>query len=129
MQLSPYLFFRGQCEEALRFYEAAGLGQAQFEMRYGDAPGHGPQGDPNWIMHSTFRGDGVTFMASDAPAAEPMKGVALSIGMQDLDQAHRLFDALSAGGQVSVPLAKQFWGATFGMWTDRFGVQWQINCG
>ena len=128
MQLSPYLFFKGECEQALRFYETAGLGSPVIEMRYGDAKGHGPQGEPDWIMHSTFSGDGVMFMAADMQSAEPMKGVAIAISLDDVEKAHALFDALSAGGHVTVPLARQFWGATFGMWTDKFGVQWQINC-
>ena len=130
MKLIPYLFFKGEAEAALKFYEAAGLGKIASLSRYREAPSsdHAPPGDPDWVMNASLIGDGFEMMVSDGGHAEPMKGVSLSIGLTDLDRARALFAALSDGGIVTMPMSRQFWGADFGMFTDRFGVQWMVNC-
>lgn len=126
MQVSPYLFFHGTGAAAAAFYEAAGLGRLHDAMRYRDAPGdHGPD---DWLMHASFTGEGVNFMLSDSAGAQPMAGTAMSIGLADLPRAEALFAALSKGGTDIHPLEKQFWGAHFARFTDKFGVQWMINC-
>jgi PhnB protein len=78
------------------------------------------------VLHSLFEGDGLRFYASDGPDSEPMKGSALLIELENADRAAALFERLSAGGRVTVPLKKQFWGDVYGNFTDRFGVQWAI---
>jgi PhnB protein len=78
------------------------------------------------VLHSLFEGDGIRFYASDGPDSEPMKGCALMIDEGDAERAAALFDRLSAGGWVTVPLKKQFWGDVYGNFTDRFGVRWAI---
>ncbi len=128
MQLIPYLYFRGNCEEALNFYAAAGLGVIGDIARYRDGPPGGPQADPNWVMNASLTGDGFEMMASDGAEAMPMKGIALTLALYDLPRAKALFASLSEGGNVTMPMARMFWGADFGAFTDRFGVQWQINC-
>ena len=130
MKIVPYLYFAGNAEEALAFYAAAGLGGVQHLSRYADAPtaDHAPPGNPDWVMNASLVGDDFEMMASDMPQAQPMAGVALGLVLTDLDRAHALFAALSDGGTVTMPMARQFWGAEFGMFTDRFGVQWQVNC-
>lgn len=130
MQMLPYLLFRGDAAQALDFYTAAELGAVIYAIRYKDSP---PAFQPpaDWddkIINAEFVGDGVRFMASDAPKAEPMKGVALSIAIADLDEAERLFAVLGKGGQVTMAVHRTFWGADFGTFTDKFGVQWMINC-
>ena len=130
MQIIPYLFFKGECADAMAFYEAAGLGKVVEISHYKDAP-NGPwvgtdQG--NWVMHAALKGPSGTIMASDGIDSEPMKGFSLSIGTADLTEANRTFDALADGGTIRMPMAKQFWGAHFGQLTDRFGVQWMVNC-
>jgi PhnB protein len=80
------------------------------------------------ILHARFEGPGVLFFASDNDDAEPMKGSALFLEMTDLAMMKELFSRLSAGGIVTVPLARQYWGTDFGMFIDRFGVQWMLNC-
>jgi len=130
MQVQPYLFFKGNCAAALARYEAIGLGKVVEISHYKDAPGN-PFNDANkaeWVMHATLTGPAGTLMASDGMDSEPMKGFSLSIGLYNLAEAYRLFDALAEGGRVRMPMAKQFWGAVFGQLTDRFGVQWMINC-
>jgi len=129
MRLTPYLYFRGSCEEALKFYEACGLGLIQLLRRYAGTPVAERDGGA-WrekVLHSVFEGPGLRFCASDGADSEPMKGSALLIEIDDPDEAGALFAALSAGGRVTVPFAKQFWGDHYGNFTDRFGVQWAIN--
>jgi PhnB protein len=133
MQLSAYLNFDGRCEEALRFYEAAGLGKVTDLRRYEGSPiaANVPAEKHNKIMHAYMEGPGVSLHASDSmrPNSAGFSGFGLTIGLSDVAEANRLFTALSEGGQVTMPMQKQFWGATFGMFTDKFGVSWMINCG
>lgn len=127
MQFSPYLYFRGQCEAALTFYAACGLGEMSEVMRFGDSPMAGGAMDDK-IMHCRFEGPGLRFYASDPPDAEPMKGCALLLEPDGAAAGRVVFDALSAGGDVKVAYATQFWGDWYGNFTDRFGVQWAVNC-
>lgn len=133
MQLSPYLNFDGNCEEALRFYESSGLGRITDLRPFEGSPmaGNVPADKLNKIMHAYFEGPGVSLHASDSmrSSGKGFAGFGLTIGLSDLAEANRLFAALSEGGQVTMPMQKQFWGATFGMFTDKFGVDWMINCG
>lgn len=129
--LNPYLSFHGRCEEALEFYAAAMNGKIESLQRFSDAPGGGMEGaDPNGVMHAEFRADDVFLMASDGPPGESKSGnlVSLSISLDDTVEQKRVFDALAEGGEVTMPLEKQFWGAVFGQLTDKFGVHWMLNC-
>lgn len=129
MRLSPSLFFTTNCEPALAFYEACGLGKATILLRWG---GNGmpvrTESMRGKILHARFEGPGVLFFASDNDDAEPMKGSALMLEMEDLARMRELFERMSAGGRVTVPLARQYWGTDFGMLVDAFGVQWMFNC-
>jgi PhnB protein len=129
MRLTPYLYFRGACEEALRFYEACGLGAITLLRRYEGTPMAERDGGA-WrdkVLHSVFEGPGLRLCASDGPDSEPMKGSALLIEIEDPLAAGALFATLSAGGRVTVPFKKQLWGDHYGNFTDRFGVQWAAN--
>ena len=130
MKLFPYVFFNGRCEEALLFYEAAGLGRVTSLAHYRDMPAadHAPPGEPDWVMNARLAGDDFELMASDTRDDRGVIGVALSLGLTDLGHAQTLFAALSDGGKITMPMTRQFWGADFGMFTDRFGVEWMINC-
>ena len=128
MRMTPYLYFKGGCEEALTFYADCGLGKIVDVRRYAGTPMEA-RDDGLWrdkVLHSLFEGDGLRFYASDGPDSEPMKGSALLIEMENADRAAAMFERLSAGGRVTVPLKKQFWGDVYGNFTDRFGVQWAI---
>jgi PhnB protein len=130
MQVTPYLYFRGGCEDALKFYEASGLGSIKLLQRYEGTPMAERDGGA-WrdkVLHSLFEGPGVRLFASDGPDSEPMKGSALLIENADPVAAGVLFAALSEGGRVTVPFKQQFWGDHYGNFTDRFGVQWAVNC-
>ena len=129
MRLSPSLFFTTSCESALDFYEACGLGKKTVVMRHGDnqMPVR-TEAMRGKIMHARFEGPGVSFTASDNDDAEPMKGSAMLLELEDGVLARELFDRLAEGGKVRVPYGRQPWGADFGNLTDRFGVQWMISC-
>lgn len=123
MQMSNYLFFTTHCEPALAFYTACGLGKVTEIMRHGAA---GPmQGK---IMHARFEGPGIRFYASDNDDAEPMRGSAHHLMMDDVQETTDLFARLADGGTITTPLGIQPWGDYYGKLTDRFGVQWMLNC-
>jgi PhnB protein len=128
MQLANYLFFTTMCEQALDFYTRCGLGKVTTLVRYGDngmpVPHEAFRGK---IMHSRFEGPGVLFYASDNHDAEPMRGSAHILMMDDKESTDRLFGLLAEGGTVTTPLGMQPWGDYYGKLTDRFGVQWMLN--
>jgi PhnB protein len=132
MQPVPYLFFRNNCAEAMRFYaQTFGSGEAQI-MTFSDAPkevlDQMPGVDPGTVMHSALNvGDGWIF-ASDDPTGEfqPMAGTSVNLSFPTLEEAQRVFAALSEGGEVRMPLSPTFWSAGFGALTDRFGTRWMI---
>jgi PhnB protein len=129
LQLEPYLFFYGRCEEALEFYKKA-LGGTYELQRMKDAPAEYRAADTNEnrVMHATFKAPGFSFMASDGretKSVDPDAGnISLSIGAPDLETGRRIFTALAEGGQVRMPLENAFWGGNFGMLIDKFGVEW-----
>ena len=132
MELEPYLFFSGNCEEALNFYKGLFGGEYTVAMRWKDAPPDDEM-DPNSgnkVMHSKFESPSVKFMASDArPTTQYGDGrISLSLSTTDVADAQRVYDALAKGGKVEMPFADTFWGAKFGMLTDKYGIDWMINC-
>jgi PhnB protein len=129
VKTTPYLYFGGNCEAALRFYEACGLGTIRELRRYEGTPmvqRHG-EGWRDKVLHSVFEGPGIRICASDGPDSEPMKGCAIFLESADAAAAASLFRALSAEGRVTVPFERQFWGDHYGNFTDQFGVQWAMN--
>lgn len=132
--VQPYLFFNGNCEEAVEYYKKAIGAQVQFSMRYSESPekappGMIPPGFENKIMHTTFHVGDSVIMASDDCSTQrsAMGGFSLSIGVKDSAEADRIFKALAEGGQVKMPLTKTFWSPKFGMLKDRFGVSWMVS--
>lgn len=133
MQVTPYLFFDGRCEEAIEFYKRTLKAEVQMMMRFSDSPdapppGMVPPGSEHKIMHASFRIGDTTLMGSDGDCrGKPtFQGVSLSLSLSDLDQANRLFAALAEGGQVQMPMMKTFFSPGWGMVADRFGVSWMI---
>ncbi|MBK5204035.1 MAG: VOC family protein [Polaromonas sp.] len=133
MQVQPYLFFDGRCEEALEFYRTTLGAEVTAMMRFKESPeppqpGMCPPGSEEKIMHANFRIGETTLMASDGRATgQPeFKGFSLSIPAPNDAEAQRLFTALGEGGRVQMPLAKTFFASSFGMVADRFGVSWMI---
>ena len=129
MQLSNYLFFTTTCEAALAFYASCGLGRVAEIRRYGDnGMPVGNEAMRGKIMHARFEGPGILFYASDNDDAEPMRGSAHILMIGDREQTELLFERMARGGRVTTALAIQPWGALYGKFTDRFGVQWMLNC-
>lgn len=132
MQLEPYLFFHGRCEEALNFYKDCLRGEINGLHHYAGSPME-DQVDQNFrgkVMHANFVAGDVRFMASDGragPAPDGNDDIALSLATDDRAEGERVFAALSEGGNVDMPLADAFWGGKFGQVTDRFGVQWMLS--
>lgn len=129
MQLTPYIIFNGNCEEALKFYEKAFGGEIGHMSRYADAPDNQMGMDPQKIMHTHFNLKGnMLFMASDGPSDASDSGIVnLSLNYTDAGSMQSAFAALSDGGTVTMPLQDTFWGATFGMLKDQFGIKWMFN--
>ncbi len=85
----------------------------------------------NRIVHAEFKAENVFLMASDGNAefvAKPGNNISLTLDLTDAQEQARIFTALGEGGTVTMPLQKTFWGATYGMLTDRYGIQWMLNC-
>ncbi len=134
MQIQPYLFFNGRCEEAIDFYRKALGAEVEMMMRFKESPDPLPPGMlapgfENKVMHASVRIGGAVLMASDgmAAGAPDFKGFSLSIDAPDAAGVDRLCNALAEGGSVTMPAGKTFWSSWFGMVTDRFGVGWMVG--
>lgn len=129
--LVPYLNFDGNTAEAMEFYRSI-LGGDLYQQTFAEA---GMAKDPamaNRVMHASLTSGSIVIMASDNPGTGPFvpgNNVHLSLNGEAADEAELriAFDRLAAGGTLTMPLARQFWGDTFGMLTDRFGIHWMMN--
>lgn len=131
MQLVPYIHFKGNAEEALNFYKEALGGEVLMINRYGDSPMQVGEEMKDKIVHSRLQFGNNLLMISDSyngEMANPGGNIQLSLGFTDEAKATEVFNNLSLGGKVTMPLAKQFWGAMFGMLQDKFGTSWMVNC-
>lgn len=130
----PYLNFNGNCGEAFDFYKSAFGGEFATKMFFKDAPADPamPPSEGGKIMHVALPiGKATVLMGSDRPGSfgsgKIGENFTVSIQVDSEDEAKKLFTGLSAGGKVVMPLDKTFWGAYFGMFTDKFGIQWMVN--
>jgi len=124
MKLVPYLNFAGNAEEALKG------GQVIMINRYGDSPMPSDEDYKQKLMHARLQFDGNLLMMSDVFKGQPVStdgNIQLSVEVPDKDRLNELFNKMARGGTVTMPLAEQFWGATFGMLKDKFGVNWMFN--
>lgn len=135
--INAYLTFDGTCEEAFNFYKSVFGGDFPMVGKFGDMPpqeGMPPISDEvkNRIMHMSLPISAETvLMGSDTMPGihdhQVGNNISLSINTDSREEADHIFNGLSAGGKVSMPLADTFWGAYFGMWTDKFGINWMVN--
>ena len=133
-QLDPYLFFDGTCAEAMRFYEKALGGKLEMMMTQAEAPTTAgvPPGSPERIMHASLALGDRRLMASDTMAGDKyagMHGFSIALSYPSVDEAKKVFAALSAGGKVNMPMGPTFWVESFGMLADRFGTAWMVSGG
>ena len=129
--LNPYLNFAGNTREAMNFYKDVFKGELLSMQSYAEANMQVDDKFKNNIIHAELKAEDVHFMAADGMpgfVATPGNMVSLSLDLSDASEQERLFSALSAGGTVTMPLETTFWGARFGMLTDRFGISWMLNC-
>jgi PhnB protein len=134
MQVNPYVFLNGRCEEALRFYTEKLGAEILFQMRYAEAPPNPEHpvapGMDNKIMHASFRIGESLLMASDGNCEGGVNGsqaFSLSLTADDTTSAEKLFNALAEGGTVTMPWQATFWSKGFGMLVDRFGIGWMVT--
>ncbi len=132
MRITPYLFFDGDCEEAFAHYADVLGGEIVAMLPHTGTPAEG-EVPPEWrskIIHACLRVGDQMLMASDAPPGrqQTTQGMSVSLHVDDEVEAERVFAALSEGGKVTMPLAETFWARRFGMFTDRYGTPWMINC-
>ncbi len=127
-QLDPYIFFTGNCREAMEFYKTVFGGELTMST-YDEAPGEKPENSAGKVMHSKLTGGLISFMGSDSTRTKPFgeSFITLSITGDDEKELRTTFDKLGAGGKVTSALKKEFWGDTFGTLTDKFGVDWMVN--
>jgi PhnB protein len=130
MQVQPYLFFDGRCDEALEFYKKAIGAELKMLMRWKDAPDNSMATPANAdkVMHARFQVGETTILGSDGRnSGQPkFEGFALTISAKDEADADKKFAALVEGGQVTMPLSKTFFSPRFGMLADKFGVHWMV---
>jgi PhnB protein len=132
MDVQPYLFFDGRCEEALEFYKKTLGAEVKVLLRFKDnpepQPGMTPPGAENKVMHANFRIGDTDLLASDGRCLGQPKfqGFSLSLWAKTEAEADKKFAALADGGQVQMPLAKTFFSPRFGMVADKFGIGWMV---
>ena len=129
-KLNPYLSFKDNTREAMDFYRTVFGGELRLNT-FKDFHASQDPSEDNMVMHSELEADnGITFMASDTPSRmEYRAGTNMSMSLSGDNEAElkAYFEKLSVGGMVSMPLEKAIWGDSFGMCTDKFGVQWLVN--
>ncbi len=132
MQLSPYLFFNGDCEAAFKFYERCLGGRIEAMRTHAGTPAE-KQVPAEWrdkILHARLVVGDQVLLASDAPPGryEKPKGFFVHVPVKDTAEAERIFQALAENGTIQMPIQQTFWAPSFGMLVDRFGIPWMVHC-
>jgi PhnB protein len=130
VKIETYIFFEDGCAEAMKFYAKVLGGKIEAMMTYGDSPAgpHNPPEMAHKVIHARLVAGDAVLMASDGPEAEVRKGFAVTLQVDTVEEADRLFAALGEGGKVTMPIGETFFSKRFGMLTDKFGTPWMINC-
>ena len=133
MHFHPYLTLNGNCAEAFARYQEIFGGPLDL-LTMAEAPEGPPPGtDPNLVMHAALTTDGgALLMGADHPTGEltgPVHGICVNVELPTKEEAHRVFDELSEGGTVQMPMAETFFSHAFGMCVDRFGTPWMVMAG
>ena len=130
MQLSTYLNFGGNCEQAFRFYEQHLGGKISFLMHHGEQPGPNavPPGLEKAILHATMTLGGMELLGADVPPAvfQPMRSAYLTMSVTSNDEAERIYALLTEGGEVFMKMEETFFAHRFAMFRDRFGTSWML---
>jgi PhnB protein len=130
MKVVPYLYFNGNCEAAFNFYHKV-LGGKQSEiMRYGSQGPEIPVEIANRVMHAELiLGDDLMYFSDTSEEGEyqPGMNVQINLNIDTEEEIKRIFEGLSSGANITMPLQDTFWGAIYGALTDKFGVNWSFN--
>ncbi len=127
--LTPYLNFNGNAGDAMKFYHSVLGGELSMQTFEEAKMAQRPE-EKGRIIHAVLKNEALTFMASDSMLGREAKfgdNIHMSLSGNDGAKLTKIFNGLSTGGKVDMPLAKQFWGDTYGQLTDRFGVHWMVN--
>ena len=131
-KLTPYLALNGTANQAIELYQKALGAETLTVSRFADTPGMDAAPEHRErVMHAVLRIGEAVIMISDTRPDEPAPvggNVHIAVDFDDPTELIRRFDALSAGGEITMPVQDTFWGAKFGMLTDAYGVQWMLNC-
>jgi PhnB protein len=131
MDITPYIIFNGNCEEALNFYAQTFHGEIKELHRFEGSPVQELATDKNQVMHATFVAKGLVLLASDGGRGQSNESgsgmLHLSLQFEDIQEMEKIFSRLSEGGKVTMALNDTFWGARFGMLIDKFGIKWMFN--
>jgi len=131
--INTYLNFDGKCEEAFTLYAKVLGGKIEAMLPFEGSPAAQgmPPGFAKKILHAKMNIGGQLLMASDCPPEkgfEKPQGFSVNISVEKPADAERIYAALSAGGKITMPLSETFWAQKFGMFVDKFGTPWMINC-
>jgi PhnB protein len=127
---NPYLNFNGNCREAVEYYKTCFNGEIVNMQTFGESTGGDPA-NANKIMHAVLKAGSIYLMASDCPPGVSVhfgNNITLNIDFDDTSVQENIFNKLAEDGKVTMPLQDTFWGARFGMLTDKFGINWMTNC-
>jgi PhnB protein len=132
--INPYLIFNGNAEKAFNFYKSIFGGDFTAIMRFNEAPPDPKMSDSEGekLMHVSLPiGNGTLLMGSDSPDSFGKVNIGnnfnIAIDTKSEDEANKIFNGLSEGGKVNMPMDKTFWGSYFGMLVDKFGIQWMVS--
>jgi PhnB protein len=131
-QIYAYLTFNGNCREAMEFYNSCIGGKLDI-MDFGSSPGseNVAEDEKKLVMHAKLQKDELILMASDTTDRHGKvttgSSISLSLDCTSEDEIREVFDKLSEGGTITMPLEDTFWGAKFGMFNDKFGIPWMLN--
>jgi PhnB protein len=133
--INPHINFNGNAEEAFTFYRSVFGGEFAKIIRFKDIPNPGfpiPEKDENKIMHIALPIGSNVLMGNDVPdilgrVNEDENRSKISISAESKEEADKLFNGLSAGGTIEMPIADSFWGSYFGMFRDKYGIEWMVD--
>lgn len=127
MRLDVYLNYAGVCEEAFRFYEQHLGGRITGMMRHGQMPGSRMPDDwKNAVLHARIEIGNLVLMGADIPGAEPVRSAYLTLTVDSAEEAERLYELLSEGGQIFMKMEETFFASRFAQLRDRFGTSWML---
>ena len=135
MKIVTSLSFQGQCRAAFDFYARVLGGKVTAAFPFGDGPPDMPVDAKykDWLMHGWLVVGDQAIMGADIPPEfapnidKPKNGFDVTLHTDNADEARRVFDALSAGGKVTMPFAETFWSPGYGGLVDQFGIPWMVN--